>query len=192
MVLNVRVDTDGMRELYKGIEKAVPRITYRALNETAKAAKSRAEKATATKIKLPLKLIRKRLDKSGNVKADRSTIKKARANDLITVITVYMRGVPVYQIAGKPTKNQRKRPGVKAKGGRLYEGAFYAPNNGGKPLVLKRRARGKLMLPKIGVREMLSSEYEKEINSAKAIADYTNRWNRLAQYEFAKINQGLT
>jgi len=194
---SVQVETKELAKAFKQIEKRLPVVTARAMNETATFAKTHSQRETAKELKVPLKLIRKRLDVSGTVKADRSEIHKATKSRQTVTIRVYMRGIPVGQIAGKPTKNQRKRQGVKAKGGRLYRKSFYAGSALPHGFVFKRRGRGaehsrkiraKLMMPKIGVRRRLSKKFNNYIAGAAGIMEYKKRWNRLANRELSKIS----
>ena len=159
-MLYIKVDTRAFNQLANKVSKAVPRVTRRALNNTAKAARKDAEKTTAAKLNLSLKWIRGRYDTTGARKGDRSRFVKATNRRLSVAIFVYMRGLPVFQIAVKVPK--RKGQGVKGTKGRFYKGAFYANNKkGGKPMVLKRLNKagprgGKVMMPKIGIRKWLN------------------------------------
>ena len=186
-IKSVKVDTKELEKAFKQIEKRLSTVTARAINEIATFARTNSERKVAQDLKVPLKLVKKRLDVKGNVKADRSEIRKANKNRLTASIDVYMRGIPVGQIAGKPTKNQRKRPGVKAKGDRLYKGAFYSAGAAPHGFVFKRRKTGRLMMPKIGVREKLEKQFEKYILGSQGTNEFKRRWNRLAQYELSKI-----
>ena len=185
-IKSVQVDTRELEKAFKQISKKLPAVTARAINETAAFARKNAERETAQELRVPLKLIRKRLTVNGDIKADRSQIRRAYRNRLTATLDVYMRGIPVGQIAGKPTKNQRKRPGVKAKGNRLYKGGFYMPGAAPHGFVFKRRRSGQLMMPKVGVREKLEKQFEKYILGSQGTNEFKRRWNRLAQYELSK------
>lgn len=188
-MLSVKVDTRELENAFKEIHRKLPTVTARAINETATWAKKNSEKETATALRLPLKLVRKRLNVKGDVKEDRTTLRRASRMQQSAVLTVYVRGIPVGQIAGKPVKRQNKRPGVKAKGGRLYRGAFYAPGAAPHGYVFKRRKSGQLMMPKIGVRQFLDEKFSAYAIGPKGQAEFRKRWNRLAVFEFEKINR---
>lgn len=186
-IKSVKVDTRELERAFKQIEKKLPSVTAKAINETAVYARKNAEKQTAQDLKVPLKLIRKRLNVNGEVKGDRSTLIRAYRNRLAATLDVYMRGIPVGQIANKPTKRQRTRPGVKAKGGRFYQGAFYAPGAAPHGFIFKRRSNKRLMMPKVGVRKRLSKHFEYYILGTAGTNEFKKRWNRLANYELSKI-----
>lgn len=199
-IKSVQVETKELEKAFKEIEKRLPTVTARAMNELAAFAKARSERETAKELKVPQKLVKKRLTVTGIAKAHRSEIHKATKNKQFTYIIVYMRGIPVGQIAGKPAKTaklQRGRGGVKAKGGRFYRGSFYAPGASPHGFVFKRRGRGnepsrkiraKLMMPKIGVRRRLAKKYNNYIAGNDGINEFKKRWNRLANRELSKIS----
>ena len=187
-IKSVKVDTRELEKAFKEIEKRLPAVTAKALNESARFAKTHAERETASELRVPLKLVRKRLSVTGDVKADRSVLRRAYRNRLTATLDVYMRGIPVGQIANKPTKRQRQRPGAKAKGGRFYQGAFYA--NGAPPhgfVFKRRRGSKKLMMPKVGVRKRLSKKFDRYIFGTPGVSEFRKRWERLANYELSKI-----
>ena len=187
MPVSVKVDTKDLEKAFSKVKKNLPRATARAINETANWSKSNAEKDTAAQLRIPQKLVKKRLDVKGGVKSDRTTVRKANKNRLSSTLDVYVRGIPVGQVANKPTKRQNRRPGVKAKGGRLYQGAFYAPGAAPHGFVFKRRRSGQLMMPKIGVRQTIDKRFMHYIVGNVGIAEYRRRWERLAKFELSKI-----
>lgn len=189
MPISVSVNTRELEAAFAEIKKRLPTVTARAMNETAAWARKNAEKDAARELDLPLKLVRKRLTVDGEVKEDRAKIRKANRSNLTTTLDVYVRGIPVGQIALKPTKRQNKRPGVKAKGGRLYRGAFYSPGAVPHGFVFKRRRSGRLMVPKVGVREILNRFFELYLTGPAFIAEFRRRWNRLASFELEKISR---
>lgn len=189
-IKSVMVDTKELEKAFKQIEKKLPSVTAKAINESATFAKTQAQRETAQELNVPLKLIRKRLNVNGDVKSDRSILKRAYRNRLTATLDVYMRGIPVGQIANKPTKRQRMRPGAKAKGGRFYQGAFYAPGAPPHGFVFKRRnSSKKLMVPKVGVRKRLQKKFGKYIFATAGVNEFKRRWNRLANYELSKISR---
>lgn len=188
MPLSVKVDTRELERAFKKINKRIPSVTARAINESATWARSRSEKETAAALSLPLKQIRKRFKITGEVKEDRTRLRKANRTRLTATLDIYVRGIPVGQIAAKPTKRQNRRPGVKAKGGRLYRGAFYAPGASPHGYVFKRRKSGQLMMPKIGVRRIIDNRFKKYLISFIGTAEFRKRWQRLALFELSKIS----
>lgn len=189
MTVKIQFDTKELEKAFAEIGPRLATVTARAINETAVNAKAQAEKTVSLRKNIPLKLIRKRLDISGQIKEDRAIISKANKSRLYATIVVYMRGIPVFQLAGKPTKNQRKRPGVKAKGGRFYKSAFYTPGASPFGYVFKRRSVGGLMMPKIGVRKALEAEYYALVTGPNGVRIFQQRWERLAAFELEKINK---
>ena len=188
-IKSVNIDTKEIAKAFKQIESRLSSVTARAINETTTFARTHAERETARELRVPLKLVRKRLNVSGDVKDDRSKIKRAYRNRLAASLDVYMRGIPVGQIANKPTKRQRQRPGAKAKGSRFYQGAFYTGTAAPHGFVLKRRKGSKkLMMPKVGVRRRLSKKFEHYIIGTAGTNEFKKRLNRLANYEFSKIS----
>jgi len=189
MTITVNVDTRQLEDAFKEIKKRLPTVTARAINEFSTWSKKNAEKDTARELELPLKLVRKRLKVTGEVKEDRTRVRKANRTHLTSTLEVYVRGIPVGQIAAKPTKRQNRRPGVKAKGARLYRGAFYAPGAVPHGFVFKRRRSGRLMMPKVGVRKVLERFFELYTMGPAGIAEFRRRWNRLASFELSKISR---
>lgn len=187
MPISVKVDTRELERAFKKINKRMPTVTARAINESATWARTKALKGASQLLRIQLKLIRKRLTIAGRVKEDRTKIRKANKNRLTAELDVYVRGIPVGQIAAKPTKRQNKRPGVKAKGGRLYRGAFYAPGAAPHGYVFKRRQSGQLMMPKVGVRRVLDKQFKYYIVGFIGTAEFRKRWERLALFELSKI-----
>lgn len=184
--LSVKEDTRELERLFRRLERTViPRVTSRALNEFAAYARTHGSRAVAQDLRLPLQLIRKRLDKNGNVKGDRILLTRATRNRLVATLTVYVRGIPVTQIAGAQT-----RRGVRAKGGRLYVGAFHTRlRETGQRVVLKRfpqAGRYPTFLPRIGVKKDLEAQFERIITSPEGIAEYRRRWERLATLELER------
>jgi hypothetical protein len=188
MPISVKVDTRDLEKAFSKIHRQMPRVTARAINETARFAKSNSEKEVAKELRLPLKIVRKRLDVKGEVKEDRTKLSRAHRGRLAATLSVYVRGIPVGQIASKPTKRQNRRPGVKAKAGRLYRGAFYAPGAAPHGFVFKRRPSGQLMMPKVGVRQLLAGRFYKYTIGRPGLTEFRKRWQRLAQFELSKIS----
>jgi len=187
MTVSVRVDTSELEKAFKQINRKMPAVTAKAINETARFAKSNSEKEVAKALRLkPLKLVTKRFTIEGEVKEDRTKLTEANRSRLRSTLSVYVRGIPVGQIAGKATKSQRKRPGVKAKAGRFYKGAFYNPRDN--RMVFKRRKSGQLMMPKVGVRKLLTDKFGTYVSGRPGLVEFRKRWERLARFELSKIS----
>lgn len=182
--ISVTADTKSLVRETKLIKAKIAKTTARAINETLSWARSQASKEVATDLRLPQKIIKKRIDMHGKVKGDRATISRAHRNKPLATITVYTRGIPVGQVAGAQTKR-----GVKAKGGRMYVGAFRAvKKSNGQPLVLKRfpqaenaSSKTKTFTPKIGVHNKLRAAFAKRLEDGSATAEYRKRFSRLAR-----------
>ena len=185
-IKSVQVDTKQLEKAFKQIERKLPSATAATLNKSANRAKKAAIKNVSGALSIPQKFITNRYTVKGVKKAPRSTLKRASPRKLRADLDVYMRGIPVGQIAGKPTK--RQHAGVKAKGGRFYKGAFYSPGAAPHGFVFKRRGSSKkLMMPKIGVRKRLMKQYEHFLLGAEGIRFFKREWNKAAQKKLDKI-----
>ena len=156
----------------------------RAINTLATWVRGASVKKVASDIRLPRKFVAKRFSRSGQVKADRVILRKARKQrDPEAKLRSWMRGLPVYQIATSTTK-----AGVKGRGGRFYGGAFVPASQRGPgrkvptgALVFKRRgpgSRARLMLPKLGLRERLDDELRDLPVSAEGQRRMRTEFNR--------------
>jgi len=179
--LDVRLDIREVEKMLSKLEGNQGKTAIaRAINDTTKKAKSQSVKDAAKKLRLPQKIVGKRFNIRGQVKADRAVLRKAYPNRLTSDLIVYMRGIPVFQIANKapPTGKQRKG-GVKAKGGRFYKGAFYAPF-GGSTKVFKRMTKNRypVMVPKVGVRKLLDSLFVKYTSGYVARSHFRKNYER--------------
>ena len=190
IALNVKADIRQVEKMLGRLKKGGPRIVARALNETAKTAQSLAIKDTAKEIRLPRKFVAWRFTQDGKRKGDRSTIRKAYPTRLTVVLNVHMRGIPVFQIANKaPPIGKQRKGGVKAKGGRFYKGAFYAPVAGGmRVFKRKTRARHPLMLPKVGVRQRLDRKFRNNTQGRQGRARFRSSYERLIEVEIRRAS----
>lgn len=191
--LNVQIDTKELeRTLNKASRDVVPRVTMRALNETATAHRATGTKEIAKDLRIPIKNLRKRFDKAGQVKGERAEIQKATRSRLVANLSVYMRGIPVIQLVtaaqkvraiGKPPKG-----GIRAAGGRQYKRGFIAEGTGQSVQVFVRRGKERypLAVPKIGVRKRLTQEFD-ELILRGGRAEFRRRWQRLAAYELSRL-----
>jgi len=178
--LNVKVELNDAAKRFPTLARKIPRLAANALNETAVYVRKEGITKVATELKLPRSIVGKRFSLSGEAKRDRITLRKATAGNLAAVLNTYVRGIPVSQVAGVQLK--RKGGGVKAKGGRFYEGAFKA-----KGLVFKRQGpqRTPLMVPKIGVRELLDKEF-RGIFDRDGRRVFSERLRRRLQFEVSR------
>ena len=163
--------------------KVIPVATSRAINETLVTVRKDATEEVANELRLPKTVVRKRRGASGNVVGDRVRLKRARRTSLVGRAEVGLRGILVAEVAGAQTK-----AGVKAKGGRLYRGAFKQTVRGRTGFVLKRitRARYPTFAPRIGVRRRLMSAFEKRITGGEGRRIFIQRYRRLMQREIRK------
>lgn len=102
----------------------VPRATSAAINKTTAKAKTRIIRGVSKSKALPQKIIRKKLF------VKRSTAKKQRSR-----LSSYRNAVSVMSLKAKQNKK-----GVRAQGGRFYQGAFIAKGVGGNLRVFKRES----------------------------------------------------
>jgi len=191
LTLDVRADVRQVEKMLGKLEGNTGRRTIaRAINDTARSAQSRSIKEVAKDINLPRKFVAKRFNIRGEVKAERSRITKANVGRLTADLTVYMRGIPVFQVANKaPPVGKQRKGGVKAKGGRFYKGAFYAPH-WGTTKVFKRTSpkRYPVMLPKIGVRKRLDTKYKKYTIGPSGISTFRKNYERHISLVLRRLN----
>lgn len=183
MAASVTVQGDAdriVRHLNATTKTFIPTVAAQAINEVAKKARTEAQREVATKLRLPLRIIRKRVNRQGEIKGDRTLYYKASRNKPTALLRVYHRGIPIHQIA---TSKAQTKKGVKAKGGRLYKGAFIAQGGRAKGLALKRRSStgkqgGKLFVPKLSVKKTLEDSFDKRINGRIGRAAFSRAFAR--------------
>lgn len=168
--LNVRVEMNSAARLFPYLGPHLRSLARNAINRTVTWAEREAIAAVSKELRLPVKFVRNRLTRDGAVKERRTVIRRATVASLNASLEVYMRGLPVYQVAGLEVR--RKGGGVKAKGGRFYRGAFRPGAGRAAGTVLKRMgpSRTPLMMPKIGLREHLRKEFDRRIQGAEGQA----------------------
>jgi hypothetical protein len=189
--INVQQDIREVERMLVSLEgSAGKRAIANAINDTTKSARSKSIKQVAKDIKLARKYVAYRFNVRGEKKGDRARLLKAYPNRLTSDLIVYMRGIPVFQIANKapPTGKQRKG-GVKAKGGRFYKGSFYAPY-WGSTKVFKRmtRARYPVMIPKVGVRKRLDKEFTKYTSGRLGRSTFSHNYDRHIRNVLRRLN----
>lgn len=144
------------------IRTRLPTATRNVLNRMATLAERDAINQVASDVKLAPRFVRNRYDVSGRAKESRTRIRRASTASLSVTLDVYVRGLPVFQVAGM----QIMTPGggVKAQGRRFYKGAFKSNGR-----VFKRRTdeRLPLMMPKIGLRVRLRREFNRRLSGVE-------------------------
>lgn len=181
VTLRVKVEMNQSARLFPQIARRLPSITRDAINKTATIAERESVQVVSKDLRIPIRFIRNRYDRSGAAKAKRVEIRRATTSRLAADLSVYVRGIPVTQIAGA----QIRRPGggVKATGGRFYQAAFRAKGN-----VFKRRsdARLPLMVPKIGVRDKLRREFDARVTGLQGIATFRREYQSRIRAQLAR------
>jgi hypothetical protein len=174
--LSVKTEMNQAAREFAQLRRILPTLTRNAINRVATLAEREAMAQVAKDIRLPQRFIRNRYDVSGHAKGRRAHIKRATTARLDASIEVYVRGLPVFQVAGKDIR--RKGGGVKAQGGRFYPGAFRPPRYKGGRLVFKRMTarRTPLMMPKIGVRERLTKAFDQRISGSDGLAIFRREY----------------
>lgn len=151
----VKVEYNQAARMFPQIASRHPTLLASTLNRVATVAKRETINAVAKDLRLPRRVVANRLGRDGRIKEDRFRLTRASRFNLNVSLSVYARGLPVYQVAGHQLR--RKGGGVKAKGGRFYQGAFKVASGRHAGMVFKRRGpeRRPVFMPKIGVRQKL-------------------------------------
>ena len=185
--INVVADTKMMAKDLQCIREAIPRITYRAVNELATWARRQTINETADALRLPRRTIAKTTRRGASV--DRFKLYKATRSIAVARLKVQSEGIQVTDVAGAWTgRKPGQGGGVKAKGGRFYKGTFKAPAPGGKVRVWKRKGKDRLpvFLPRIGTRNAMLKAFDEHVRSGAGTQVFRDRFNRLAAYELQK------
>lgn len=181
---NVKMEMNRAAREFPQLIRQLPSLTRNAINKTATLAERESIVEEAKKMRLPSNILRNRYKLDGTLKEPRTVIRRATVNNLNTSLTVEMRGIPVFQIAGLQTRGPGG--GVKGKGGRFYAGAFRVESGKHKGIVFARRTkeRNPLMVPKIGVRERLTKQFDLRVTGRIGIprfrAEYAMQLRRAA------------
>lgn len=185
--LNIRVEYNAAAKQFPQIAKRLPSLTRNSINRLATWAERESMTAVAKATKLPQRFIRNRLTRAGSVKERRATIRRATPSNLNASLQVYMRGLPVYQVA----LSEQRRPGggVKAKGGRFYKGAFKPATGRYAGMVFKRMGatRTPLMMPKIGLRQALTSAFNSRVQGNEGRAYFRRDYAEQCRRSLAKF-----
>lgn len=171
MTLSVSVEAD-VKQLTKDLndlqKKRVPFVTNQAINQVGKDAEKASIKSVAKTVGVAQKIVKKRLTNRGQPKGqNRVTFIKASSRARFGRIIVYLRGIGVHQVPHRARKSTPR--GVSRRGGRFYKGAFVAKGRVGNvstsirstQLVYKRRPNRELMVPRIGVRDLLLYQFRR-------------------------------
>jgi len=189
--LNVKADIREVNKMLGKLGRDVgPRVAVRAINDTAKNARTRAIRESVSTLRLPRKIVANRLTLLGTKKAERARIVRANRVQKTAQLFVYMRGIPVFQVANKAPAIGKQRPGgVKAKGGRFYKGAFYAPKRG-RMFVFKRmdKTRYPVFVPRIGVAKLLDKLFKRYTIGLRGRVLFRKNYERHIRVELARVN----
>ncbi|MBN8279069.1 MAG: phage tail protein [Gammaproteobacteria bacterium] len=196
ITIDVKSELDQMRRDLSAIRQAIPRITAQALNETATYARKATIDETARVLRLPRKVIA--TTTRGREKVERFRLYKANRDRLEATLQVISKGIQVTDVAGAWVGRRPGRGGgVKAKGGRFYQGAFKArAGRSGDIRVFKRQVRGgtrvgrtPLFLPRIGARKGMEAAFGRMVGGEAGRRIFAQRFNRLA--DFALKSRGF-
>lgn len=180
MAIQVQVSGDIKRltrHLNKVQRKVIPKVAREAINLTAKEANAESIKEVAQQVRLPQKMIRART-KVTNAKG--RNLQKMRAE-----IDVTHRGISLNSIRLKATKR-----GVRAKGDRLYKGAFITKvRRTGQEIAVKRVGprRYPLFVPRVGIRQKQMKAYEARLRGREGRERFRSAFNRRLVRELNRI-----
>lgn len=180
--LDVRVQMNDAARKFPQLRHKIPVWAAQELNKLAVSVRSRAIKETASDLKLPQSIVRYRIDLNGQKKGDRIRLTKANRSYLVARLITHARGIPLSSVAGLQTRPRGGGGGVKAKGGRFYQGAFKQKGLGFKRTT---KERFPLMVPKIGVREKIDGIMQRSF-SGWARAEFRQRMERRMVAEMAR------
>ena len=156
------------------------------INQVAKDARKGAQRQAAKELRLPLSIIRKRFNRAGEATKDRTEFYKATRGRPSALLRVYHRGIAIHQI--KTGKGQN-RQGVRAKGGRLYKGAFVVGGSGrAAGLVLKRKGKSRfpLFAPRLSVRKTLEDAFNRNLSGPAARFAFRREFERRLRRRLAR------
>jgi hypothetical protein len=194
--LQVKLDLKELRSANKTTRQAAYWAANKAVKETLVNSRKVVNQQAKQDFKLPLKVIRRVFGKRGEqgqriqIKAGRAKRKKVEGS-----ATVILSGIPLDKLktnqvkgarAGTKTAANRRGStygGVKAPGGRFYQGAFKTRRGD----VLKQRKGNKFMSPRIGVRLYLIDAMDKQILSRQARMRFNGRFQGLMQVRLDQL-----
>lgn len=185
--INVKADVEQLSRDLRAIEAVIPKITTQALNELAVWARKETINQTAADLRLPRNVIAKATRRGQKV--DRFRLSRANRNRQTATLSVLSEGIQVTEVAGAWIgRRPGQGGGVKAKGGRFYQGAFKAPVKG-RERVWKRQGPQRLpiFLPRIGTRSAMLKTFDTRISSGQGVQVFRQRFERLASVELAKV-----
>ena len=193
----VKLDIKELKSANKTVRQAAYWAANRAVKETLVTSRKVVNQQAKDDFKLPLKVIRRVFGKRGE-QGQRIQIKAGKANrsKVEGSATVILSGIPLDKLktnqvkgakAGSKTAGNRRGStygGVKAPGGRFYQGAFKTRRGD----VLKQRKGNKFMSPRIGVRLYLIKAMDKQILSARARKQFDQRYQLLLQVRLDQLS----
>jgi len=200
LTLKLKFKPAQLNKAKRRTENIAQKSARLAVNETLAKVKSTAIKEIAKNFRITEQLVRNRyssVKRDGKLvkTGERLRINKANYSTLQGRIKVHLRGVPISTFAGGQVKAARAgskaaasrnstRFGVKAKGGRFYPGAFKDRQG----RVWKRRSDGRLMVPKLGLRDSFIDKMDDLLLSGKAQRTFQARFNRIMSYQIQRAN----
>ena len=193
----VKLDIKELKSANKTVRQAAYWAANRAVKETLVTSRKVVNQQAKDDFKLPLKAIRRVFGKRGE-QGQRIQIKAGRANrsKVEGSATVILSGIPLDKLktnqvkgakAGSKTAGNRRGStygGVKAPGGRFYQGAFKTRRGD----ILKQRKGNKFMSPRIGVRVYLIKAMDKQILSTRARKQFDQRYQLLLQVRLDQLS----
>ena len=184
--LSVKGDVkDVMRSLRRIDRRIVPKITARALNKAGETVRQETAKQVGKDLRIAPKRMKRRFDRNGKPKGDRIRLFKANRTRLAADLTVYLRPIPVIQLA----RVKQTKKGVRAEGGRFYRGAFIQTIGGGSKQVMRRVrpdvARYPVTVLKVPIASRLRNKAE-ELLDEEGADIFRKEFERLARVELAR------
>lgn len=183
VTLQVKAELNDAAKCFPTLWKQIPRYAASSLNETAAFVRKNAVNNIALRLKLPRRVVSKRIALDGSAKGDRIKLRRATPGNLTAVLDTHARGIPVTNVQGAQTRPRGGGGGVKGKGGRFYQGAFKARRQ-----VFERTSAAKdakLMVPKIGVREQIDKEMQAQF-AGPGKSEFKRRLERRLQFELTR------
>jgi len=209
--LHFSVETE-IREMsrdLKKIKEAIPRITYKALNELTYWAREEISSGAASKLKIPEYKLRFLTAKG--IARSRFLLTEARESHLRAEIRGNAEGIQVTDLAlgalspwnVKGASHKVRGGGVLAIGGRFYKGAFLArPNGRGKMRVFHRRSeaaaseghgkhgrrkgRYPVGLVRVPVVKAMDDQFHGIVDSGRGSFKFKQRFSEIANQELLR------
>ena len=204
--LHFSVETE-IREMsrdLKKIKEAIPRITYKALNELTYWAREEISSGAASKLKIPEYKLRFQTAKG--MARSRFLLTEARETHLRAEIRGNAEGIQVTDLAPralspwnvKGASHKVRGGGVLAIGGRFYKGAFLARARGkGKERVFHRRSKAAASsgrrkgrypvgLVRVPVVKAMDDQFHGIVDSGRGSFKFKQRFSEIANQELLR------